>query len=174
MNIYCIDTSSLIELKGKYPETIFPTLWRKIEELIQEKRLIAPIEVKKEIEKGDDKLKNWVRSKKRNKMFIKPDSFQVEKVKEILSRFAFLSKPEKPDELSADPWLIALAAKKNEEEDAKNLLFQREGNYIYKKNYIVVTEESKRKLERIPAVCNEFGIECINLLEMLEKEKWEF
>jgi ribosomal protein S8 len=140
----------------------------------QEKRLIAPIEVKKEIEKGDDKLKNWVRSKKRNKMFIKPDSSQVEKVKEILSRFGFLSKSEKPDELSADPWLIALAAKNNEEEDKKNPLFQRECNYIYKKNYIVVTEESKRKPEKIPAVCNEIGIECINLIEMLEREKWEF
>jgi len=140
----------------------------------QEKRLIAPIEVKKEIEKGDDKLKNWVRSKERNKMFIKPDSFQVEKVKEILSRFGFLSKSEKPDELSADPWLIALAAKNNEEEDKKNPLFQENVTTYTKKNYIVVTEESKRKPEKIPAVCNEIGIECINLIEMLEREKWEF
>jgi hypothetical protein len=81
VNVYCIDTSSLIELKIKYPREVFPTLWEKMEELIQNGQIIAPIEVKKEIEKGDDELKKWVRGKKRNRMFIKPDENQVMKVK---------------------------------------------------------------------------------------------
>jgi len=35
--IYCIDTSSLIELKEKYPQTIFTNLWNNIDELIQKR-----------------------------------------------------------------------------------------------------------------------------------------
>jgi len=76
-NIYCIDTSSLIDLK-KFPQDIFPSLWQSIERLANEKRLIAPIEVKKEIEKKDDELKQWV---KRNNIFILQDKNQANTVK---------------------------------------------------------------------------------------------
>ena len=63
MNIYIIDTSSLIEMKERYPKNNFPTLWNKVEKLIQDERLITHIEVKKEIEKGDDELKEWIKKK---------------------------------------------------------------------------------------------------------------
>jgi len=56
MNIYIIDTSSLIEMKNRYPKKNFPSLWEKVEELISKNRLISPLEVRKEIEKGDDEL----------------------------------------------------------------------------------------------------------------------
>jgi protein associated with RNAse G/E len=162
--IYCIDTSSLIELKEKYPQTIFTNLWNNIDELIQKGRIIAPLEVKKEIEKGDDELKSWVKNKKRNKMFIKPDKFQVEKAKEILSKYSFLAKPDKVDDVNADPWLISLVVKKLDEE--KDILF--------KNKYIIVTEESQIRINRIPSVCKQMNIECINLIKMFEKEGWKF
>jgi len=162
--IYCIDTSSLIELKEKYPQTIFTNLWNNIDELIQKGRIIAPVEVKKEIEKGDDELKSWVKNKRRNKMFIKPDKFQFEKAKEILSKYTFLAKSDKVDDVNADPWLISLVVKKLDEE--KEILF--------KNQYIIVTEESQIRSNRIPTVCKQINIECINLIKMFEQEGWKF
>ena len=47
MDIYCMDTSSFIEMKESYPKDIFPKLWENIDKLCEEVRLIAPVEVKK-------------------------------------------------------------------------------------------------------------------------------
>lgn len=159
MNIYIIDASSLIEMKDKYPEDIFPTLWKKMDELYTKGRLIVPLEVKKEIK--DDELKRWTKGKKR--MFISPDKSQSDKVKEILRNFPFLAKPQKPGP-NADPWLISLAIVKNNEEQTK----------LFTNKYIVVTEESKTKQNRIPAVAQHYDIECINLMELFRKEGWTF
>jgi len=160
MDIYCVDTSSFIEMKESYPKDIFPKLWENIEKLCKEGRLIAPVEVKKEIEQGDDDLKRWIRSKNIKKIFMKPDNSQVELVKEILKQYGFLAKPEKSGP-NADPWLIALAISK-----AKANLFSNK--------YIVVTEESKTRTDRIPAVCRNYNIECINLIELFRREGWKF
>lgn len=108
ITIYIIDTSSLIEMKRKYPEDVFPTLWQRIDDLIREDRLIAPAEVKEEIERVSDDLKKWADGRK--KIFIDPLT-QVEEVKKILKNFPSLAEPEKMGP-NADPWLIALAIKK--------------------------------------------------------------
>jgi len=163
MDIYCTDASSFIEMKESYPKDIFPKLWEKIEKLCKEGRLIAPLEVKEEIEQGDDDLKRWIRSKNIKKIFIKPDKSQVNLVTEILKLHGFLAKPGKPGP-NADPWLIALAKAKSNEAHAN----------LFPNKYIVVTEESKTRTERIPAVCKNYNIECINLIELFRREGWKF
>ncbi len=163
MVIYIIDTSSLIAVKEKYPSTTFPSVWRKLEKLCQGGRLIAPFEVLKEIEQGDDELNVWV--KKFRSIFIKPDKEQTEIVKDILSKHPYLAKPQKPGP-NADPWIIALAIQKNRKE--KNKLPK------FRNTYVVVTEESKTKPQKIPSVCKYYGIECINILELFKKEDWKF
>jgi len=50
---YCIDASSLIKLKQDFPRTVFPTVWGRIEGLVSDGHLFAPIEVFNEIEKDD-------------------------------------------------------------------------------------------------------------------------
>ncbi len=155
--IYIIDTSSLIEMKDRYLKNIFPSVWRNMEGLYKQRRLIAPEEVKEEL--LDDELKNWIKDKK--DMFVKPDSEQIKMVKEILEKFPFLAKPEKPGGPNADPWIIALAIKLKKQS-------------LFNKEYIIVTEESKTKSNRIPAVARHYGIECINLRELFEREGWKF
>lgn len=103
--IYIIDTSSLIEMKDKYPEIVFPSVWRKMEELFKQGRLIAPEEVKDEL--MDEELKKWIKNKE--KMFIKANKEQAEIQIEISKKFTFLAKPEKIGGPNADPWIIALA-----------------------------------------------------------------
>lgn len=50
---YVVDTSSLIDLARHYPRKAFPGLWKKIEVLVAEGRLVAPLQVYKEIKQGD-------------------------------------------------------------------------------------------------------------------------
>lgn len=54
--VYCIDTSALIDLNRMYSRDIFPTLWRRLGDLVKSGRLFAPLEVLREVEKGDDEL----------------------------------------------------------------------------------------------------------------------
>ena len=151
-------------MKERYPKKNFPTLWKKVEELIQLRRIIAPEGVKKEIEKGDDELKEWIKDKNIKKMFIKPDENQIKNVKKILKEYLFLAKADKPEEPNADPWLIALAIVKKEEESKQ----------LIRNTYIIVTEESPGKIHRIPWVCKEIGIECIKFIGLIQRERWIF
>lgn len=160
MDIYCMDTSSLIEMK-EFPQDVFPNVWGSMDKLYKEGKLIIPVEVRKEIEQGDDELKRWVKDKK--KIFIRPDKNQIKKTMEILEKYSFLAKAEKPGP-NADPWLIALAIVKNGEEQEE----------LFPNKYIVVTEESKTRIDRIPAVCGDYNIECINLIELFRREGWKF
>lgn len=158
---YIIDASSLIEMKDKYPEETFPGVWKKMEELYKQGRLLAPFEVREEL--LDDELKIWVKNKK--KMFISPDDKQIKLVKEILLNYPFLAKPEKLGGPNADPWLIALAVKlKDENQD----------DLFCRNKYIIVTEESKAKKTRIPAVAKNYGIDSISLKELFKNEGWKF
>lgn len=147
-------------MKNKYPRDIdvFRQLWENVEKLCKNKRLIAPVEVLKEIKQGDDELTKWI---KKMKIFIEPDEFQLAKVSDVLKNFSFLAKAEKTSP-NADPWIIALAIV-NKESESKKLLCD---------DYIVVTEESKTRKDRIPEVCRKYNIECINLIELFRREKW--
>ena len=54
LNYYVIDSSSLIELNRRYPIDVFPTLWKNVEDLINDGSLISHKEVFKEISVMDD------------------------------------------------------------------------------------------------------------------------
>jgi hypothetical protein len=54
-DLYCVDSSSLIRLKQDFPRSVFPAVWEKIEELVEQERIIAPDEVLREI-----KREGWV------------------------------------------------------------------------------------------------------------------
>ena len=105
--------------------------------------------------------KKWAKEEGK-KIFVKPDKKQSEKMKEILTKYSFLANYEKPGP-NADPWLIALAIVRNEEE---------KGQLFPDKKYIVVTEESKTRKDRIPFICKTYNVDCINLIELFRKEGW--
>jgi len=77
--IYCIDTSGLIDLGRRYPERVFGALWREIERLINRGRLIAPREVLRELQRGDDEMYTW--AKKHERMAIDLDQEQMSLVR---------------------------------------------------------------------------------------------
>jgi len=57
-NYYVVDTSSLIELK-KFPDDVFPSLWKNIAVLIHKGFMVSPREVLNELSVQDDMLKKW-------------------------------------------------------------------------------------------------------------------
>ncbi|RZN14978.1 MAG: DUF4411 family protein [Methanosarcinales archaeon] len=65
-NCYIIDTSSLVQLNRNNPLDVFPTIWKKLEALIKENRLVAPKEVLLEISQNDDQLNKWAKNQKKN------------------------------------------------------------------------------------------------------------
>ena len=58
--LYVVDTSFLIEIHKRYPEKTLPGIWKDLDALIREGRVIAPEYVRSEINRQDDELKDWV------------------------------------------------------------------------------------------------------------------
>ena len=160
-DVYCIDSSSLMELSRQYPKSSFPTLWVKIDTLIEAGRLISPEEVLNEIKRGDDSLVEW--AKKRRQMFIPLDSDQARIAGQILASSKDLIDPlgEAPQ---ADPFLIALAKVRNDSTEKQ----------LFDRKHVVVTQEGRHKPNKIPQVATRFGVESIRLLDLFEKENWKF
>ena len=153
---YCIDTSCLINFSRYYPTDIFHTLWTNLSALIKSHRLIAPREVKSEIEKGHDYLVSW--AKQHSEIFINENESIIEMIRNIMSTFPKLIDP---TDLSAkaDPWVIALAVVEN-----KSGL-----------NCIVVADErTKDNPPSIPFLCNHYGIECLKGFDFFRQEGLSF
>ena len=149
---YCIDTSSLIAAwQERYPLENFPLFWGKVDGLITEGRLIAPIDVLHEIFKRSDELHGWL--KQRRTMFRElDDAVQIEAA-EILEQFPRLV-GEKKLRTSADPFVIALA--------------RVEGLQL------VTDEKPTGTLARpnIPDVCAELRMTVMGLLQLIQAERW--
>ncbi|HEX2711708.1 MAG TPA: DUF4411 family protein [Candidatus Acidoferrales bacterium] len=159
-DVYCADASSLIKLKQDFRRSVFPTLWEKVEELIRADRLIAANEVLEEIKK-DDVLAPW--AKKHKKMFRKLDQKQVELAREVATQFPELANPGRFGP-AADPFVVALARAQGQ--DLSGLLLPSASPCV------VVTEE--RGPNKIPGACKHYGLTCITLLDLFEREGWKF
>ncbi len=167
INYYVVDSSSLIELNRRYPIDVFPTLWRNVEKLIEKGYLISHKEVRKEILAflgRDESLKKWV--EKQKKFFRELNEKQMEIVRQILSKYPSLAKLDN-ETAAADPFVIALAVEMGS--TTQQTLF----NTV--KGRIIVTEEKLRGNKvKIPFVCKDYNIECINIIEMCRVEGWKF
>jgi hypothetical protein len=151
--IYCIDTSSLIAAwHERYPIENFPKFWARVDGLIEEKRIVSPIDVFLETRKRSAELHGWLKSRKADVFLEMNDAVQNEAAN-VLMRFPRLV-GEKKLNTSADPFVIALA-----------LVLE----------LTVVTEEKPTgndRIPHIPDVCAAFGVECKSLIEMIRTEKW--
>lgn len=151
---YCVDTSGWLDgWERHYPPDVFPTLWSKIEQLIDAEQIMSSEEVYVELQKKADELHDWVKNRKQ---MLVPLSEEIQGIAaELLREF-----PRLVDTLrgrsKADPFVIATAIGR----DA-----------------IVVTGEpvtGKMNKPRIPDVCQAKGIRCINFLQMIRELKLSF
>ncbi len=153
--IYCIDTSALIDLYEYYPYDIFPKVWQQVENLIHREELIAPKCVLNELSMIEDRLLKWAKKKNIRKMFKELDKKSINIVLDIIKNFSTLIDPNSLTE-EADPYVIALAVSRD---------------------CIIITSE-KSKLRKgkyaIPDVCKEYKINCFSLVELFRIKNWQF
>jgi len=155
--IYVIDASSFIVL-GHYFPARFPSFWQRFDEFTAHGDIVSVKEVQKELDRDVARphLRDWIASHKG--IFLPPVTAETEFVAKIFAVPAFLQLVKQRQTLKSgpcgDPFLIASAMIKSG---------------------CVVTEETKRENAiRIPNVCEHFGISCVNLEGLMEREGWTF
>ena len=155
--IYVFVTSSFVVLKNFYPSR-FPTLWKKIDQLVRAKRLISTREVLNELEsrEGEDFILDWAKSRKQ--VFPIPTNEELQFVNRIFSVPHFQSLIGQKSILKgspvADPFVIAAEKVRD--------------------GFVVSEETKKPNAAKIPNVCEHFDIECINVEGFMNKEGWAF
>jgi hypothetical protein len=165
--VYCVDTSSLVNVQRTYSLAIFPGVSEALGELVSTGRLVAPREVFNELKRGgDDEIFQWAKDNKL--MFRDPDAAQIQVARQIVNDPKFQGlfdvDSETPD---ADPYVIALASV----EQGRGSLIQQQ--------WVVVADESRAqpgKKPKIPDVCSDprYQLECIKTLDMFRWEGWQF
>jgi len=149
---FVIDSSALLDLKNQYPERIFPGVWERLNEMCDQKLIIAPREVYREILKGDDELVEWVKRYEDN--FLEPSDNELFYVQNLLKDYPaniILKYNTRP---WADPFVIACA-----------------------KNYklpIIQHETNDPNQFKIPAIAKKHGLKCQRLIEFFDDENWMF
>jgi len=158
--IYCFDTSVFTSLNRIHNIIPIPDFWELLEKLFKDGKIISHEYVFDEIKPGDF-IGKWVQNKQQ--YFIGLSDKQFENIKKILKQFPDFIDPQK-EKNQADPWVIALAMEKAEEQNlfGKNIL-------IY-----VVSQEKISSTKRIPAVCKAFKIEPLNLEAFLKDNGMRF
>lgn len=154
--VYVIDTSGLIMLEStfKYDNPVFKAIWEEIEELITHGsfRIIDFVEEEINNYQGkQDFLKKWVKKWKKL-LVVKTDAESFNAAIPIInaeyeSGF-FDSKKQAEGKEEADPYLIG---------------------YCKTHNCVLITNESKLKHNKIPAVAEKNGVKCIDVNDFLVK-----
>ncbi len=128
-------------------------MWNDLEKAIKSGQIVSPEAVKRELLVYDDEIAKW--AKGTDGLFHDPTDEVLERVGKLMKSFPDLIN-HSSDRDQADPYVIAVA--------------QEVGA-------IIVTEEtSKRsnKKAKIPGVCKELNISCMNLFSMLESFGWKY
>ena len=161
MTRYWLDANVFIEAQNrKYPFGMFDSYWEWMSGRVAEGTIVCPKRVYQEIvgeHDHDDPLVKWFQTRKGNGLCIASDHAVQEQVG-IITKHVFTRYHQSPHAMNfskgADPWIIAHA-------------FVDDG--------VVVTQESNLRPDaqkaRIPDVCKEFDVACIDGLKLLEKLK---
>ena len=158
--MYSVDTNIFVDWwERRYPPDVFPCVQKAMELLVSQDKLLAPERVLEEIigNVGSKDLQNW--AKQHKSIFVPHETDLQLEAQQILIDYPDLIDTTTPFD-EADRWVIALA-KIN--------------------NFVVVTHETSvrekknplRKLY-IPDVCRLLGIRCVEFLELMRMEGWNF
>lgn len=146
---YCLDTSFFINGWNKHWRIdVFPTLWTRLHEMIDGKRIFSCRAVHKEIKRQNDDLLAWVEN--RPYIFEQPNADLTTHMSEVMSQLQKMAaKGRSLNE--ADPWVIAHAH--------------------LGKAYVVTDEvheiRGDKKPPALPVACEFFGMKWLSPLDFL-------
>lgn len=168
--LYVADTSFFIEIHKRYPKRTLPGIWKDLETLVRDGRFIAPENVKAEINRQDDELKEWV---SRHSTMFEPLGTELWNATGVVvnafprTAHALSLNPE-----HADPFVIGLAMK-----------LEKQGS-LERRTIVVVAEERGKlaenprlrddEIEKIPDVCEKLRMRCETHLDMFKREGFRF
>lgn len=157
INIYVFDTSAISILLKKYPASIFQSLYPYIDLICQEKRVLSPPEVRRELLRSPYDSPIYLWTKEHDEIFTMTESC-MDNVKTILKKFPSLAKPQM-DTPHADPWVIALAME------------DKQATLVEHSPYVVSEEKINNHCLRIPYVCEKMGVQHMDLIDFFLAEK---
>ena len=168
--IYVADSSFFIEVHKRYPQKMLPGIWKDLETLIHDGRIVAPVKVRDEINQQDDELKEWVNN--HPALFKALGRELLETTTFVVNKYPRTAKPSSQKPHHADPFVIGLAIK------------MRRTQPLSPREVVVVAEETSKlasnpilreeEIEKIPDVCSRLGVPCIGHLEMFKREGFRF
>ena len=165
---YVIDTSILVEISERYYPEVFPSLWNKIYDLIDDETIVSLVEVQNELDRGKFS-KEWslIHSNSGKKFFKDFEEDEMLGLTQIIELDVYTEKfKDKNNQVTtlenewgiygdavADPLLIC--------------------HGLYHES-TVVTMENPNKGHNIPHVCYELDVRCIGLKEFLMENDFKF
>lgn len=151
---YVFDTSALVGAWVRsYPPDLFPRVWEEMQQLCEAGRLLVPEEVLDELRVQDDNLLAWVKARADGMVAPTSRALMLE-ARAVLADHPFLTKTG-TGRGRADPFVVALASIRG---------------------LPVVTQEQggSAAKPRIPYVCQQRGVGCMGMLEVIRAEGWRF
>lgn len=154
---YVLDTSSWVAAWAEhYPIQNFPKLWERFGEALDSGIILIPEEVLRESERRDDSLYKWLKAQ--SDAVQKPDAAIYDAVKKLMGHFPRLVDT-RTGKSGGDPWVIACAL-------------------CHQPKLTLVTEEKggTENKPKIPSICadSRYNIPCMNVLGLIQAEKWVF
>jgi len=154
--IYSFDASAILDAYARwYPMECFPSLWSKLYELAQEDRLKVISFAFDELTNEDNALKKWCQDLK-GLIHVGIEGESIQRiVRDLLAKHKKLL-GEAKNRSGADPWIIALAKEQS--------------------MTVVTGEKLSGNLDKpkIPDVCADYGIRCIDIMQLIKDEGWIF
>lgn len=150
---YVFDSNVFMDLQRRQPIDVYPSVWEKISELMEKGTITSSQEVYEEILVGDDYLSEW--AKQRREFFLSTDEETQKVVRDVLLKHRGLVEGGKKKN-NADPFVIAVA-KIN--------------------RCTIVSEETPTNnpaSPKIPDVCSNLGLNCINFVAFSREMKISF
>lgn len=151
---YSFDTSAILNgRRDLFRPTVFQTLWVQIEGAIEAGQIRSVDEVQRELSRRDDDAKRWADAQ--GDLFVPLETPIQQSAAQILAVHDRLVR-QGGRRSGADPFVIALAMVRN--------------------GTVVTEETATGNLDkpRIPDVCVDLGVPCLNLMEYIEAQGWTF
>ena len=151
---YSIDTSGLItSWQITHNPKNHPSFWDKLDVLISKHELRASEEVLEDLSKKDDEVYKWAKSRPDMLVPLYEDiQLAVKALMKIYPRII----DSRRNRSGSDPWVIALA----QVQDLTVITFEKPMNNLDK--------------PKIPDVCNELKIRCIDMHDLIREQGWIF
>lgn len=155
--LYVLDTNVISALRSYYPSP-FRSLWKQLDKLLDDGRLVSVREVARELDRLEhpEWLTKW--TKRQRGFFAAPTAAETRFVAEIFAVPHFRSMVERKAQLRgepvADPFVIAAARARG--------------------GCVVTQERAKPHSAKIPNVCKHFGVPCLDLEGLMAEQGWSY